>query len=159
MKIDLKQLISFITEANKAGYASGQDNVWKKQPDGSTTITYKNEDWLFCDNYFGGEPYGGREVVFYRNKPVFIMTYYGRICDKTFDNKVIYSFLQKALKLFPEDRPFRGPEIFHEEIGGKTMKYENDWQGEIDYFSGEEKIFIDDKEVYEAKYAGGLVDQ
>jgi len=36
MKIDLKKLINFVTEANKAGYASGQDNIWKKQPDGST---------------------------------------------------------------------------------------------------------------------------
>jgi len=98
-------------------------------------------------------------VIFYQDKPVFMMTYYGRVSDKTFDNKVIYSFLRKALKLFPEDRPFRGPKILQEEIGGKMMRYENNWQGEIDYFSGEEKIFIDDKEVYEAKYAGGLVDQ
>jgi len=159
MEIDLKQLINFITEANKAGYASGQDDIWKKQPDGSTTINYKREDWLFCDNYFGGEPFGGREVVFYQDKPVFMMTYYGRISDKTLDSKIIYSFLQKALKLFPEDKPFRGPKNLYEQIDGRKMMYENNYRGEIDYFSGEEKIFIDGKEVYEARYAGGLVDQ
>lgn len=159
MKVDLEQLTNFIIEAHKAGYASGQENIWKKQSDGSTAITYQNKDWLFHDNYFGGEPYGGREVVFYRNKPVFMMAYYGRISDKSYDNQIIYSFLQKALKSFPEDRPFRGPKILQEETGGKAMKYENNWQGEIDYFSGQEKVFIDDKEVYEAKYAGGLVDQ
>lgn len=159
MNINLKQLLNFLAEANRAGYASGQDGVSEKQKDGSTTITYKSGDWLFHDNYFGGEPYGGREVVFYQNKSVFMMTYYGRISDKTFDNKFIYSFLQKALKLFPEDKPFRGPEILEEEIDGKKMRYENNWDGEIDYFSGEEKIFIDDKEVYDAKYAGGFVDQ
>jgi hypothetical protein len=38
------------------------------------------------------------------------------------------------------------------------MRYENNWQGEIDNFSGQEKIFIDGKEVYQAYYAGGLVD-
>ena len=157
MPIDLKQLVTFIGEANRAGYASGANNVWQKQPDGSTTITYQNRDWAFHDNYFGGEPYGGREVVFYKNKAVFLMAYYGRISDKTFDNKVIYSFLQKAMKMFPEDKPFRGPKILEEVVDGLKMKYENNWFGEIDYFYGQEKIFIDGKEVYEAKYSGGLV--
>jgi len=159
MKIDLKELINFITEANKAGYASGQNSILKKESDGSTTITYQNGSWFFHDNYFGGEPYGGREAIFYNNKPVFIMIYYGRISDKAFDSKIIYSFLQKALRLFPEDKPFRGPANLEETIDGKNMRYENKWQGKINYFSGEEKIFINDKEIYDAKYAGGFVDQ
>ena len=159
MQIDLKQLLNFLAEANKYGYASGQDIVQEKQPDGSTSITYQNKDWFFNDNYFGGDPFGGREVIFYKNKSVFIMTYYGKIRDKSYDNEFIYSFLQKALRLFPENNPFRGPQIFQEEIDKKMMRYENNWQGEIDYFSGQEKIFIDSKEIYEAKYAGGLIDQ
>lgn len=159
MNIDLKQLTNFIGEANKAGYASSQGNNSTKEANGSTTIIYQKGLWLFNDNYFGGEPYGGREVVFYDNKPVFMMVYYGRISDKNFDSKDIYSFLQKALKLFPEDKPFRGPSILEEEIDDKKMRYENNWRGEIDYFSGEEKIFINDEQVYDAKYAGGLVDQ
>ena len=156
MKINLKEIAQFIVEANKAGYASGQTGT--KQSDGSTTISYQNGDWFFHDNYFGGEPYGGREVVFYQNKAIFMMVYYGRISDKNFENKIIYSFLQKALRLGPTDKPFRGPEKFEEEIDGRKMTYENKWQGEIDYFSGQEKIYIDGKEVYDASYAGGLVD-
>lgn len=33
------------------------------------------------DNFFGGEPYGGREVVFYEEKPVWMMVYYGWVAE------------------------------------------------------------------------------
>ena len=159
MNIDTDQLINFLCEANLAGYASGSETSSKKQTDKSTTITHQNGDWLFHDNYFGGEPYGGREVIFYQNQPVFIMTYYGRISDRSVNSKNIYSFLRKALQLFPKSTPFRGPEKLEETIDGQDFKYENKWQGQIDYFSGQEKIFINGKEVYDASYTGGLVDQ
>ncbi|MFA4942536.1 MAG: DUF5680 domain-containing protein [Patescibacteria group bacterium] len=154
MIVDLKQLTSFIAEANQSGYASGRESSLKKESDGSRTIIYQSGDWLFSDNYFGGEPYGGREVVSYKGQPVFIMTYYGRVSEKDFSEKNIYSFLRKALKLSPPDYPFRGP---RELILGE-MKYENNWQGDVSYFFGEEKIFINDQEVYNARYVGGLVD-
>ncbi len=35
------------------------------------------EEWAFHDNYFGGEPYGGRSVAFHQGKPVWIAVYYG----------------------------------------------------------------------------------
>ncbi len=110
---------------------------------------------ILAENYMGG----GREVVFHDSKPIFIMVYYGRISDKNIDKKIVYSFLQNALKLFPEDKPFRGPEKYEEIIDGKRLEYKNNWNGEIDYFSGNETISVDGVEVYDAKYSGGLVDQ
>lgn len=157
--INLQELIKFISEANKAGYASGNEGALINESDNSKTIVYENGDFKFHDNYFGGEPYGGREVIFYEGKPVFIMVYYGRISDESIDRKMIYSFLQNALKLFPENHPFRGPEKYEEIIDGKKFEYVNEWNGEIDYFSGKEVILVDEAEVYDAKYAGGLVDQ
>lgn len=157
--LNQQELIKFIGEANKAGYASGDENSLINENDNSKTIVYESSDFRFHDNYFGGEPYGGREVVFYENKPVFIMVYYGRISDKNIDKKIIYSFLQNALKLFPEDKPFRGPEQYEEIVDGKKLEYKNNWSGEIDYFSGNETISVDEVQVYDAKYSGGLVDQ
>lgn len=157
--INLQELIKFISEANKAGYASGNEGALINESDNSKTIVYENGDFKFHDNYFGGEPYGGREVIFYEGKPVFIMVYYGRISDKNIDKKTIYSFLQNALKLFPEDKPFRGPEQYEEIVDGKKLEYKNNWSGEIEYFSGKEIILIDGVEVYDARYSGGLIDQ
>ncbi len=157
--LNLQELVKFIGEANRAGYASGDESSLINESDSSKTIVYESGDFKFHDNYFGGEPYGGREVVFYENKPVFIMVYYGRISDKNIDKKIIYSFLQNALKLFPEDKPFRGPKQYEEIIEGKRLEYKNNWSGEIDYFSGNETISVDGVEVYDAKYSGGLVDQ
>lgn len=154
--MDLLDLTKFLAKSNLEGYAAQGGQA---EADGSKTINYEQGEWRFSDNYFGGEPYGGREVIFYENKPVFIMVYYGRVTDSTLDKEFVYGFLRKALKLFPENYPFRGPKVFEETIDGQNLKYENNWQGEIDEFSGEEKIFIDGREIFYTKYSGGLIDQ
>lgn len=51
--------------------------------------------------------------------------------------------------------PARGP---RELIEG-AFKYVNNWSGAIEKFSGVEKIYYKDNEVYSAQYIGGLVDQ
>ncbi len=63
--MDTKELKAFILEASKNTYASEDPNIKVKQPDGSTTIVYEKDKWKYHDNYFGGEPFGGREVVFF----------------------------------------------------------------------------------------------
>ena len=82
--INTKELIEFLDKANKVGYA----NIFAKkikEKDKSKTIIFKEGDWLFHDNYFGGEPYGGRGVVFFKKYPVYMMVYYGYV-DKKFNN-------------------------------------------------------------------------
>jgi hypothetical protein len=148
------KLKQFLVEANIAGFASGAENAWKKQKDGSTTIVYKSGDYRMHDNYFGGEPYGGREVVFFKGKPYWIMVYYGTV-EKGADNKKVYKFLQESLKQMPKDAPFRGPKK-HEK---GDWRYENQWEGGVEKFKGEEKILKSRQKVYWANYVGGLVDQ
>lgn len=146
-------LKNFIFEASRATYASGDESIKKKQPDGSTTIEFQNGPYTFHDNYFGGEPYGGREVVFLDGKPLWMMVYYGLVHDGA--NKDVYGFLMESLSNTTVDIPYRGPALY--ERG--EWKYENRFVGEVDRFSGTEKIFRDDKCIYEASYIGGLVDQ
>src|SRR3972149_4062506 len=108
-----KALKQFLIDSNKAGYAGGEEKKWIKEPDGSTTIPFEKGDFRSHDNFFGGEPYGGRIVVFYKDKSVWIMVYYGWITPGVAVNPV-YAVLRGALKLMPEKAPFRGPKKFQE---------------------------------------------
>jgi len=62
--MNTQTLRGFLISFNEAGYASGNENMWVKEPDGSTSINYENKEFKAHDNFFGGEPYGGREVIF-----------------------------------------------------------------------------------------------
>lgn len=153
--INLKQLCEFLVKAKKAGYASGDKAKKIKEKNKSKTITFKYGYWEYNDNYFGGEPYGGREVVFYKNQPVYMMVYYGLVYEKINNFKEVYKFLQEAITLIPKVKPFRGPKKYQ----NGNFVYLNDFNGDITNFSGEEIIKLKNKEIYKAKYMGGLVDQ
>lgn len=152
----LKELSSFLVEAKKSTYASGDKANKIINDDKSTTLVFIKGDWKYHDNYFGGEPYGGREVVFYKNLPIYIMVYYGFV-DKTVPEfNSIYKVLQSALSLIPEEKPFRGPLEYIQD----NLIYKNNFQGEVDNFQGEEFIYDENgKILYNAKYIGGLIDQ
>jgi len=70
-------LRQFLVDSNKAGYAGGDEKKWIKESNGSTTIPFEKGEWQSDDNFYGGEPYGGRVVVFYKDKPHWMMVYYG----------------------------------------------------------------------------------
>lgn len=148
-------LCKFLVKAKTATYASGDDTKNIKEENGSTTLIFEEGDFKYQDNYFGGEPYGGREIVFFQDKIVYIMVYYGKVNKELEDMKEVYGFLQKALTLIPEDKPYRGPKEYKE----NNLEYANNFEGEIDNFSGEETIKKDNQEIYKAKYIGGFVDQ
>jgi hypothetical protein len=150
-----KHLREFLTDANKAGFASGELSKIIEEKDGSKTICYESGDWKFHDNYFGGEPYGGREVIFFKNKPVWMMVYYGWVNKGVRDLDAVYAFLQNVLKQMPREHPYRGPKKYLE----GTFRYENKLEGDLVRFRGEEIIFRKGKEIYQARYMGGLVDQ
>ncbi len=146
-----KDLTDFLIKAKKAGYASGGESVVTKEADYSKSTRFSDGNFSFHDNYFGGEPFGGREVVFYKGKPYWMMVYYGH--DES--NQRIIPFLLKCLSLVPFEMPVRGPRVLME----KDMVYINRWKGTLEHFSGEEFICYKDKQVYRTLYQGGLVDQ
>lgn len=152
--MDIQALKQFLIDSNKAGYAGGEEKKWKKEIDGSTTIPYTKGDFSSNDNFFGGEPYGGRVVVFHKNKPVWIMVYYGWV-EEGVEFNPVYSVLKSALIRMPDDAPFRGPKEFKQ---GEFV-YINTWEGDVEKYSGEEIIKKGEKVVYKAYYRGGLVDR
>lgn len=154
MDFTLDELKTFIVKA-QAPHAFGTAKVAKGETDGAWTIVETDGNFKMVDKWFGGEPYGGQEVVYYKDKAVWIMVYYGRVYDTELDANDVYNFLRKSLQFPPEDKPYRGPGEYTE----GNLIYKNTVTGEIDNYSGEEKIFEDGKEVYSATYYGGLVDQ
>jgi hypothetical protein len=151
--MDEAALLRFLLEASRRGYAAGQSAVRTREADHSTTIVLEHGEWRFHDNYFGGEPYGGREVVFLRGRPIWMAVYYGQVDGPNVD--AVYAFLQQALREAPIEFPVRGPGSFAE----GTLSYQNDYQGSVASFSGEETIREDGRLVYTARYAGGMVDR
>lgn len=152
--MDLERLNDFLLYCARCGYASLKEEEIKSEKDGSHSIKLVRDDYLFHDNYFGGEPFGGREVVFHKAKAVWMMVYYGEVKDRTLPSDLIYSVLRSALAEAPVEAPFRGPEKHLVE----DFSYLNKWTGGICSFSGRERILRAGEEVYSASYAGGLVD-
>lgn len=157
--MEIQDLKQFIIEANGEGYAAEGNEKEKKnrieEPDGSKTIIYERGEWKMVDNYVGGEPYAGMTKIFFQNRVVWSMVYYGTVVKEVNDFGEIYEFLKKSLLRMPSDYPFRGPKEFVE----GEWKYINEWIGEVEQFSGEEKIYLNEKQVFGTRYLGGLVNE
>ena len=149
-----EDLRKFLVDSNKAGYAAGEEKRWIKEADGSTSINFEKGEWKSHDNFFGGEPYGGRTIVFHEGKPSWMMVYYGWVEEGVATNPV-YAVLRNALTQMPKEYPFRGPKEYRE----SENVYTNSWEGNLSRFSGEEKIVQGEKLIYKANYLGGLVDR
>ncbi len=122
---DTLELCKFLVEAKRSTYAAGDDAQKTINEDKSATMVFEQGDWKYHDNYFGGEPYGGREVVFFKGKPVYIMVYYGNIDGSISDFNKVYGILMNALKLIQADKPYRGPKEYNE----GDLSYTNDFTG------------------------------
>ena len=151
--MDQTALLGFLQDASRRGYAAGRSAGKTREADHSTTIVLEHGEWRFHDNYFGGEPYGGREVVFLRGQPVWMAVYFGGVDGANVES--VYSFLQRALREAPAEFPVRGPDALTE--GG--FSYRNVHEGDVVSFWGEETIHENGRLVYSARYAGGLVDR
>ena len=152
--MDINQLGDFLVKANQAGYASNE-SVIADAADGSHTIVFESGGWRFEDNFFGGEPYGGREVIAVDGHVEWMMLYYGWIAPTDLSNNDVYKFLRHALMRVPGDKPYRGPDSYVE----GALEYRNRVGGELRNFDGVETILQSGNEIYRARYFGGLVDQ
>ncbi|PYN83857.1 MAG: hypothetical protein DMD96_00475 [Candidatus Rokuibacteriota bacterium] len=151
--MDQTALLGFLQDASRRGYAAGCGAVKTREADRSTTIVLEHGEWRFHDNYFGGEPYGGREVVFFRGQPVWMAVYFGGVDGANVES--VYSFLQRALREAPAEFLVRGPDALTE----GRFSYRNVHEGDVVRFWGEETIHANGGLVYTARYAGGLVDR
>lgn len=148
-EVNLDKLEKFITEARRNTYAVGSKSIENPRLSGSTQLEYQKADYFYQDIYFtGSKRFIGQEIVYYNNKPVWAMNYFGSIVEKE-----ILDFLKKSLsKLSQECR--LGKKCQFEK---RELRYQDEGQGSLGRFLGEEQIFQKNKNVYSLTYQGGII--
>ncbi len=150
--IDHQKFIGFLLTAKRQTYAAGDEStkVEALLP-GSKQLEYREGPLLYRDVYFGGDYFAGQETVYYKDRPVWAMTYAGGITDDAIEAGPVYGFLQEALQHVTPARPYRGPSTFS--LGDYTYQDEN--LGDFENFWGEETITYQGQIVYHLHYSGG----
>ena len=117
-----KGLIPFIAKAHRNTYAAPPEIKKKYRCEtpilpGHKDYHFVDGDWAYHDSYAGAFWAPGREVVFFKDAPVWCMSYQGRDTQKLSEElqEAFTAFLKKALRNFTDDVPFRGPVLFKEE--------------------------------------------
>lgn len=146
------KLQTFLLKARTKTYASGGGKITPALS-GSTQLEFKELDWLYRDVYFiGNGIFMGLETVYYQEKPVYSVSYFGNF--KQITEEETDSILRKALmENWDKTRLWNNVEWKFE-----NYKYTCEANGNIDEIGGTEKIFKDGKEVYYFYFAGGLID-
>lgn len=142
------RLAEFLVQAKKNTYASG-NNYTDASRTKSKDLLYTADNYRYLDSYFGTSDFSGEEIVYHEEVPVWSMNYVGRVLDERFNPEV----LKQALQHVDESMPYRGPRIFVM----NEYTYICDYNGDIDWFTGEEKIVYKQKVVYELRFHGGKV--
>lgn len=146
---DISGIVDFLLLAKRNTYAA-KENQTKASRTGSHDYCYENESgYAYYDTYLGGECFAGEEAVWYHEHPVWSMNYAGRVIGEHFSG----DFLKEALLNVPEDKPFRGPEIYTK----GDYHYHCSVTGELSWFQGQEKIFYRNRKIYECCFHGGVI--
>ncbi len=148
-----KALQNFLLKARAKTYAGNTGKVKPVFSD-SRQFEYKEVNYLYRDIYYVGNGiFAGLETVYFKNKPVLTMSYYGNF--KKMTEKEVDGILRKSL--IENANTTR----IWKNVSWKTGKYtyicETDTDGSIDEFSGTEKIMEGNNQKYFFYYAGGLI--
>ncbi len=151
--LSLAELNSFIVQAKAATYVGNGAKSLSHRP-GSHDLEFHQGDFSYLDSYFGGTDFIGQEVVYYKERPVWAMNYYGRIIrTDLITAQVAGQMIKKSLsKLYEEGRFLGGFENLVDDL-----IYIDTNEGDVTSFSGREWITRDNVRVYELIYHGGLI--
>jgi hypothetical protein len=153
MTIDINELNAFIVKAKSATYVGNGEPTTSCRV-GSHDLRFTDGKWTYLDSYFGGTDFIGEEVVFWADKPVWAMNYYGRILrDDLITGSQTGQIIKASLSLMYKEGRFLGG-FQHSE---HQFTYEDTSEGNADHFHGREIIRYEQDIVYELVYHGGLV--
>ena len=154
-KPNIKELEKIIKSGEYRGYVYQSSKTKTKDPylPNFKKIEYSIGDYRFVDRYTGGERFAGEEVIFYLDMPLYISNYFGYIMEDSFDLKVVYDFLSKALTAGHGKGLFRGLDGFEE----GHFKYRNNIKGDLQLAIGDEEILHKNKRIYILYYHGGII--
>lgn len=152
--MDKTKIKDFFLKARTKTYASSGGKVESVFPK-LRQLEYQEGDFLYRDIYNMGDNglFMGLETVYFQNKPVLSMSYFGnfgKMTEEETDN-----VLRKALMDNWDTARL------WEKVEWKLENYKYiclpDKKGDIDEFTGFEKIYKDGKEVYYLFYGGGFI--
>lgn len=160
--VNYKTFVEFLIRAKKSTYANSSVEKVESTRVGSSDYNYEeiidNKKYTYHDTYFGGTKFMGEEVVYYNNdKPIWGMNYYGVTLDDSLGEEAMDNALRPALMKVGEDTnviPVRGVSKF--ENNGYTYTFKQ--SGTIEKFDGIEKIYKDNKLIYELHCSGGVIE-
>ncbi|MBI2450659.1 MAG: hypothetical protein HYV47_03970 [Candidatus Nealsonbacteria bacterium] len=151
--MDKKELLNFLLKARTKTYAGDGGSVTPALK-GSKQLEYKEENWLYRDvYYFGKGIFTGLEAIYYQDKPVWSMSYYGNF--KKMTEEEIDKILRKALR--ENSKTARTWKLVKWQKDGYEYVCRSDFGKSVDDFGGSEKVSKSGKDVYSFFYAAGLI--
>lgn len=153
MSLDLHALHAFIVRAKAATYVGDGEHVAPCRP-GSHDLRFADGEWSYHDSYFGGADFIGEEVVYFGEKPIWAMNYYGRILrDDLLTAAQAGQMIKASLsRMYQEGRFLGGFEHIE-----KDLTYLDTSEGNPERFHGREIIRRGQEVAYELLYHGGLI--
>jgi hypothetical protein len=149
----LEQLETFIVKAKAATYVGDGAKSRACRP-GSHDLQFREGNFAYLDSYFGGTDFIGEEVVYYQNRPVWAMNYYGRILKpELIEAAEAGSIIKQSLTAMYQEGRFLGG--FQYDMGNGV--YTDTSDGDVASFTGKEWITRQGIVVYALVYHGGLV--
>ncbi len=152
--LDVSVLERFVVRAKAETYAAGANRIEPSRL-GSHDLGYVEDGWRYRDSYFGGTDFVGQEVVWFSDRPVWAMNYYGRIlADEKITAERAGQVIMRALSALYAEARFLGG---WEHTCGPDH-YVDTNRGNCASFDGLEWIEQPGPvRVYELRYHGGLV--
>ncbi|MAT40823.1 MAG: XRE family transcriptional regulator [Anaerolineaceae bacterium] len=141
----------FLIKAKQNTYAGGGDFTKSSRPT-SKDLTFKEGELVYLDSYLGDLDFLGEEAVWYQNKPVWGMNYFGRMTTEKTPTG-FGQFLKSTLLQVPEEMPFRGPEEYSE----GEFRYTCTVEGDLTWFRGKELVFYKGEKIYQLYFHGGKI--
>ena len=149
----LSELHTFIVRAKQATYVGGGQKVLPYRL-GSHDLQFAEGDWAYHDSYLGESDFIGQEAVYFQQKVVWAMNYFGRILDTAqISSAQAGAMIKISLsKMYAEGRFLGGFEYTQGEL-----TYIDTNEGDFQFFTGREWISRNGGMVYELVYHGGLI--
>lgn len=151
--VTLEELNAFIVRAKASTYVGSGPKSLSYRP-GSHDIQFHEGSFSYMDSYFGGTDFIGQEVVYWHQRPVWAMNYYGKILIPHLINGTQAGHIIKIslTQMYQQGRFLGG---FECAVEGSI--YTDTSEGSVDSFSGKEWITREGQRVYELLYHGGLI--
>ena len=153
MTLDIQALNAFIVRAKAATYVGDGEHVTPCRM-GSHDLRFTDGDWSYHDSYFGGADFIGEEVVYFGEKPIWAMNYYGYILrDDLLTGAEAGQMIKASLsRMYQEGRFLGGFEHIENDLS-----YVDASEGNPERFHGHEMIRRGQEIAYELLYHGGLI--